>query len=285
MNARPPDPVRYAEPKGIALIGALIEAKRFVFSAADARNASAKVGLAPGAVETTLRRLADAGWVERLRRGLYATTGELPGLAALHPFAIATAIVQPSAVSHWSALNHHGLTTQVPRVVTCMTTRKVVTPSMRSGAGRRGPGRHRWETAGGLRASYSTVTPAHYFGIEDVWIDQRSRVPITDRERTALETFARPGAFGGIGEGLGLLEEHLAELDLGRLVAYALRYGATSVAKRLGFALERAGAPVEALEPLRALPATGVRLLDPASPARGRSVRRWGIQDNLTPNR
>ena len=53
--------------------------------------------------------------------------------------------------------------------------------------------------------------------------------------------------------------------------------------KRLGFALERAGAPVDALEPLRAFPATGIRLLDPASPARGSSDRRWGIQDNLTP--
>jgi predicted transcriptional regulator of viral defense system len=283
MNATSPIPVHYAEPKGIALIGALTDAGRFVFSTADAQETSARVGLAPGAVETTLRRLADAGWVERLRRGLYATTGELPNRAALHPFAIATAIVQPSAVSHWSALNYHGLTTQVPRVVTCMTTRKVVTPSMRSGFSRKGQGRHRWETAGGFRASYSTVTPAHYFGFEDVWVDQRSRVPITDRERSVLETFSHPGSFGGIGEGLGILEEHLAELDLARLVKHALRYGATSVVKRLGFALERAGAPVEALEPLRTFPVTGIRLLDPASPARGSSDRRWGIQDNLTP--
>ena len=285
MTPASPTRVRYAEPKGIALIGALTEAGQFVFSAAAAQEASAKVGLAPGAVETTLRRLADAGWVERLRRGLYATTGELPGNAALHPFAIATAIVQPSAVSHWSALNHHGLTTQVPRVVTCMTTRKVVTPSMRSGLSRRGQGRHRWETAGGLRASYTTVTPSRYFGIEELWVDQRSRVPITDRERTVLETFAHPAAFGGIGEGLGILEEHLAELDFARLVAHSLRYGATSVVKRIGFALERAGASAEALEPLRSLPATGVRLLDPAGWARGRCDRRWGIQDNLTPRR
>lgn len=281
MRSASPSPVRYAEPKGIALIGALTEAGQFVFSTADALEASSRVGLAPGAVETTLRRLADAGWVERLRRGLYATTGELPGNGALHPFAIATALVKPSAVSHASALNHHGLTTQVPRVVTCMTTRKVVTPSMRQGPSRRG--RHLWETAGGLRATYSTVTSAHYFGIEEIWVDQRSRVPITDRERTLLETFAHPAAFGGIGEGLGILEEHLDDLDLGRLVAHALRYGATSVAKRLGFALEQAGAPADALEPLRTLTATGVRLLDPGGPARGRCDSRWGIQDNLTP--
>ena len=103
MPAPSSTPARYAEPKGIALIGALTQAGRYIFSAAEAQAACGKVGLAPGAVETTLRRLADAGWVERLRRGLYATTGELPGISALHPFAIATAIVQPSAVSHWPA--------------------------------------------------------------------------------------------------------------------------------------------------------------------------------------
>lgn len=279
------DPARYAEPRGIALLGALTEGGHFVFSAAEARAASARVGLAPGAVETTLRRLVDAGWVERLRRGLYATTGELPGHVALHPFAVATALVRPSAISHWSALSHHGLTTQVPRVVTCMTPQKVVTPSMRGGKASGAQGRHRWETAGGLRVAYTTVTTARYFGIEEVWVDDRSRVPITDRERTVLEAFAHPAAFGGIGEALGVVEDHAGELDIPRLVAHAQRYGAASVARRLGLVLERIGIPPGALEPLRTLRATGVSLLDPAGPTRGRVDARWTVQDNLTPRR
>ena len=280
-----PPPSRYAETKGIALVGALTAAGRFVFSSADALEISGTVGLAPGAVETTLLRLAEAGWIERLRRGLYATTGALPGGIALHPFAVATALVQPSAISHWSALSHHGLTTQVPRVVTCMTTRKVVTPSMRGRLPRHDQGRHRWETAAGLGVTYTTVTPARYFGIEDVWVDERFRVPITDRERTVLETFAHPAAFGGIGEAFGIVEEHAGDLDLPRLVRHAQRYGAASVARRLGVALERAGTPPEALELLRTVPAAGVSLLDPSGPSRGRIDARWEVQDNLTPRR
>ena len=37
---------------------------------------------------------------------------------------------------------------------------------------------------------------------------------------------------GGLAEGLGILEEHLDELDIKRLVAHAKRYGKASVAKR-----------------------------------------------------
>jgi predicted transcriptional regulator of viral defense system len=271
----------YARPRGIALLDSLVQDGRFVFSIEDAKARAPRVSLAPGAVDATLRRLANAGWVERLRRGLYATTGELPGVGSLHPFALATALVSPSAVSHWSALSFHGLTTQVPRLVTCMTPRKVVTPSMRRPSGRPASEHHAWETAGGLRVEYTTVSPARYFGTEEVWVDQRSRVSITDRERTVLETFAHPASFGGIGEGLAILEEHVERLDLGRLVAHALRYGAVSVAKRLGFSLSRAGVPVEVLQPLRSLPVRGVRPLDPGRPAVGKCDGTWGIQDNL----
>ena len=134
----------------------------------------------------------------------------------------------------------------MPRVVTCMTTRKVVTPSMRGRLPRHDQGRHRWETAAGLGVTYTTVTPARYFGV---------------------------------------VEEHAGDLDLARLVRHAQRYGAASVARRLGIALERAGVPPEALEPLRTVPAAGVSLLDPAGPSRGRIDARWAVQDNLTPRR
>lgn len=276
-------PARYATERGIALLEALAADGRFVFTTNEAKEVAARVALAPGAVDGTLRRLTNAGWIERLRRGLYATTGELPGLGTLHPFALATVLVQPSAVSHWSALSFHGLTTQVPRIVTCMTTRRVVMPSMRRPRSPATSDRHRWDTLGGLRATYTIVTPAHFFGIEEIWVDQRSRVPITDRERTVLETLAHPVAFGGIGEGLAILEEHRGTLDLARLVEHALRYGASSVAKRLGFSLARLGVSSDILAPLRTLPMTGVRRLDPSRPPVGRCDATWGIQDNLTP--
>jgi predicted transcriptional regulator of viral defense system len=96
-----------------------------------------------------------------------------------------------------------------------------------------------------------------------------------------LDTFTSPGFFGSIGEGLGILEEHLSQLDLQRLVAYALRYGQDAAIKRLGYALEQLGTDPETIRPLRDAPVRGYRLLDPQGPDRGPHIAAWRLRDNL----
>ena len=120
-----------------------------------------------------------------------------------------------------------------------------------------------------------------FFGIEEVWVDERFKVPIYDRERALLDCFALPRQFGSLSEGLGILEEHAGDLDVGKLVSYALRYGKASVAKRVGWALERAGAPRRATALLAEYPMEGVRVLDPTRPREGNYDGRWMIVDNL----
>jgi predicted transcriptional regulator of viral defense system len=64
-------------------------------------------------------------------------------------------------------------------------------------------------------------------------------------------------------------------------VSHAQRYGKASVAKRVGYALEMAGADAEAFAPLRELAVKGYRLLDPTRPPRGATIDRWQLRDNL----
>lgn len=270
----------YGRAKGIKLVEALVDGGRFVFTTAEAQVEGQRLGLSPGSILVTLTTLAKAGWILRLRRGLYATTGTLPGGLELPAFAIATALVTPSAISHWSALSHHHLTDQIPRTVTAMTPRRVVLPTMRHGA--RTGARHTW-TVGTTTVEYVTVNPRRFFGTEEVWLDDRFKAPITDRERTVLELFVSPRHFGGLGEALGVLEEHRASLDLPKLVRYGVAIGVASVAKRLGYSLERAGVDAAVLEPLRAVPSQSVCVLDPTRPKTGRRVAAWSLVDNLTP--
>jgi len=54
-------------------------------------------------------------------------------------FALGMALVEPSAVGGWAALNHHGLTEQIPRVITLTTPKRIVTPAMRGSSGARAP--------------------------------------------------------------------------------------------------------------------------------------------------
>ena len=167
----------------------------------------------------------------------------------------------------------------MPRLVTAFTPKKVVTPSMRSGD-HNGSERHAWKIDG-VAYEYVSVKKDYFFGIEQVWVDENSRVPIADRERTVLETFISPRRFGGIGVALGLIESHARQLQLDRLVEYTLRYGKISVAKRLGWALERANVDESLLAPLQSMPATRYYALDPAQPSRGPCDKQWMIQDNL----
>jgi predicted transcriptional regulator of viral defense system len=276
---------RYLESEGVRLLEKLAHEGRYVFTTTEARAVSGEIGIAESYVEDLLPRLAASGWIMRLRRGLYAGTGRLPAPgghpAGVHPFVVATRLVQPSAVSHWSAMQHHGLTEQLPSSVTATTPAKVVTPSMRAGGKRQPHEKHAWEV-GGHRFEYKTVKPEHFFGIEEVWIDRTFRVPITDRERTIFDGFVSPRSFGGMDEVLGILEEHLHELDLPKLVGYARRYGKGSVAKRLGWALEQLEVSEEVSAPLLELPISGYRVLDPTRTNQGKCDSRWMIIDNLT---
>jgi len=271
--------IDYGNTKGLSLLQELANQGLFVFTVEDAKTLASRIGLSDNYLSQVLSHLSQAGWIIRLRRGLYAGTGSLPGGVQVHPFAVATRLVEPSAISHWSAMSYHGLTDQIPHIVTAFTPQKVVTPTMRRSNAKIGR-KHSWDIWG-ARYEYVTVILDHFFGIEDVWVDERFRIPITDKERTILETFVSPRLFGGIGEALATLEEHIHELDLEKLVGYAKRYGKASAIKRLGWALERLEAPPEFVDRLKEIPIKGFRLLEPTRPRRGSYDKRWMIQNNL----
>lgn len=274
----------YGGAQGLTLLEGLDERGKLVFTAADSLEVGATHSLGAKQVYHVLLRLEAAGWIRRIRRGLYAVTGKLPGSSAPHDYAIATALYTPSALSHRTALHLHGLSEQVPHVIVCTTTARVVTPSMRSGQ----PGRRRrastWEIDG-LEIQYVSVRPARFFGIEEIWVDERTRVSVTDRERTVLDLVADPTRSGGLGEVLAVLEDHHTDLDLKKLVSYAVRLGVVVVAKRLGWALEALGVEGAVLAPLLALPVKGLQALDPQRARRGPVIRRWRLLDNLAVGR
>ena len=259
---------------------ALTEEGLTIFSTAQARKIAENISVPTGYVSNLLMIMERNGWIKRLRRGFYARSGAAAGDIPVHPFAVATKLVTPSAISHWSALHHHGFTEQIPRVVTAFTFKKVVTPSMRSNFQDTHSGRHAW-VIDGIRYEFVTVKEKYYFGIEEIWIDEHSRIPITDKERTVLETFISTRMFGGVSEALGIIERHLNAININKFVDYTCRYGTIAIAKRIGWALENAGVEPSLLKPLREIPASGYHALDPTLPHRGSCDSRWMIQNNL----
>jgi predicted transcriptional regulator of viral defense system len=260
--------------KGMALLRSLADGGKNVFTVEQARRAADDVGIGTSYLIHLLGRLAREGWIERIKKGTYVITA---GLAPeVHGFAIGMALVDPCAVSGWAALNHHGLTDQVPRLVTLSTPKRAVTPAMR-GVARTAPSV--WEV-GERRFEIECIVEAHFFGHEEIWLGE-SRVRIFDRERALLDCFALPRRFGGISVGLSIVERHRDVLDVGRLVSHARRYAKASVAKRVGYALEMARVGGDVVEPLLEVPIRGYRPLDPTGPRRGVPIRRWHVRDNL----
>lgn len=274
MDTQKPD-----ESQGTRLLRQLFLRGNRIFNMQDVTAAATQEKIPHNQLKKILSNLAKHKRVIRLRRGLYVSVVWLSEQTNTHPFVISAYLIQPSAISHWSALQHHGLTEQIPQIITASTPTKVVTPSMREK--QKQHTKHIWEIDG-LRYEYINVQQKHFFGTEKIWLDEYFQISITDKERTLLDLFIYSKMFGGIGEALGILENSLATIDTQKLINYAIQYDKKSLAKRLGWALEYFGVSGKKIEPLLKVPINYYCRLDPSAPAIGPCDKRWMIQNNLT---
>jgi predicted transcriptional regulator of viral defense system len=272
-------PTTYGSSAGMRLLAQLPETG--VFRTEDAVQAGASLDLSEAHVRKLLHELATGDWVARLQQGLYAPVDRKTAAPRAHPFTIGTSLVRLAAVSHWSALAHWELTDQIPQVVT------VSSPTLTADRSRRRRTRSTesedlW-TVAGQRYRVVFVRPQQYFGTTDVWVDQGERVAIFDAERTFLDTLHHFHVFGSLTPALEILEQHVGDLDLDRLVDHAARLGLGPVTRRLGWSLEHVGAPEAVLARLATHLSTSARAvrLDPTRPGRGEHSTKWGVVENL----
>ena len=261
---------------GVEMIRRIAAEGERIFTTDRAREVGARVGLTDAYLLEALYHLRRNGWIVPVRRGLYALSSSLPGVSAAHEYEVAMALVDPAAISHWSAMSHHGLTDQAPRKVYVLTTISTSIPRqhrVRTNQGREG------YLFGDILYQFVQVKPDRFFGTERVWIDD-ARVTITDPERTLLDGLSRPWHCGDFAEVFHAFQIHGDELDLSKIIAYALRIDAVTV-KRLGWILEQLGVESGRLQPLAELAVKGYRKLDPSGPPEGVRNARWMIQENL----
>jgi predicted transcriptional regulator of viral defense system len=231
------------------------------------------LGLSPRATTVRLSRLAQAGWLRRVRRGLYlvlplearselATTVE-------DPWILAEELFTPCYVGGWSAAEHWGLTEQIFRSVFVVTA---------------GPVRRRSVTFAGVEFRVVRTSARRVKAAGAVWRGAE-RVAASDRERTLADGLSSPEWVGGVRHLAGMLATYRASRDwnpaaLLRAVR-ALRRG--SAMKRLGYLAEVLW-PADIEIPKAALQArsAGLVKLDPAIRSVGRISNRWGLRVNAS---
>ncbi|HSX13500.1 MAG TPA: type IV toxin-antitoxin system AbiEi family antitoxin domain-containing protein [Chlamydiales bacterium] len=245
---------------GLNLLRYLAEQGLKIFSIKQAQAAASEVGMNPAYVSESLHNLTKGGWVARLKRGVYVITAYGP---SPHEFAVAMALVTPSAISHWTAMHYHHVTEQTPNKIFASTPRGTSIPRSLS------------KTI----FHFIQVKKEHYFGIETIWVDDM-KAQITNLEKTLLDGLTSPEYCGDFNEVLHAFKISKDRIRIQVIVEYALKLG-KAVAKRLGFILENLRIEKKHLDPLLKLPMTSYCKLDPSSPVRGSYNSKWKIRKNI----
>ena len=213
-----------------------------------------------------LSRMEEKGFIERIEKGKYLIIplGSEKGKYTLHEFVIASYLVEPYAISYWSALHHYGLTEQIPSTVF------IQTPARKK--------KSRIEIFG-VNYQIVRVKEDKFFGIRKEWIEE-THVSVTDKEKTIIDCLDKPHYAGGIIEVAKALRN--SSLNYNQLKEYAVKLDNFAVIRRLGYLCEKMGVPINL-----PLPRSNKYLpLDPTMPAKGENDPKWRLvinQDAILP--
>lgn len=224
------------------------------------------LGLPASPAAKMLARWAKAGWLSRVRRGLYvpvpleSRTADVP---LEDPWIIAAQIYGPCYIGGWSAAEYWDLTEQIFRTVVVVTIQNP---------------RDRKPTIKQTDFLLRSVQEKFLFGLKQVWRGQ-VKVDVSDPTRTILDMLSDPLLGGGIRSTADMFKNYLKseKKDLGLLIEYANQLGNGAVFKRLGFLLEKfSPADQEAIVQCRERLTTGNAKLDPAL-ENDKLVTRWRL--------
>jgi len=220
-----------------------------------------------------LSRLAKAGWIARVRRGLYLVPRKLPLGGKWSPdeiLALNTVMQDVSGryqICGPNTFNRYGFDEQVPARVYAYNNRI---------SGER--------SIGSVRLTLIKVADARLGGTEEVKTSEGLVAVYASRARALVDAVYDWARFNSLPRGYGWIRR---ELDKKRvtpteLTDMTLRYGDVGTVRRMGMLLEREDVDARLLRKLeKKLPrSTGLIPWIPTSPKRGSINRRWGVVVN-----
>lgn len=220
-----------------------------------------------------LSRLAKAGWIVRVRRGLYLVPRTLPLGGKWSPdeiLALNTLMQDVDGryqICGPNAFNRYGFDEQVPARLYAYNNRV---------SGER--------SIGVMRLTLIKVADDRLGGAEEATTREGSVAVYASRARTLVDAVYDWARFNSLPRGYGWIRRDLGakRVTPAELVDTTLRYGDIGTMRRVGVLLEREGVDERLLRKLKKkLPqSTGLIPWIPTSPKRGRINRRWGVVVN-----
>jgi predicted transcriptional regulator of viral defense system len=263
-------PSKTLGPRSALLVTALHEQGRPIFTLADAQGIT---GLKDTSARTLVHKLVGRGVATRLRPGVFQLVPPELGRESEYlgnPYVVARELMagKPYYLSHASAMDIHNMVTQ-PQLVVCVTSPKAM----------------RGRSVLGTEFRFIRCKPEHFFGATDHWVNKQEKVSVSDLERTVLDGLRQPEYCGGVTEVAKGLWIRRADMNVSRLVEYALRLNVGAVMRRLGFLLELYGIGTASdRERLREHVTGTYSPLDPVMPPQGKYTGRWHLRLNVDPD-
>jgi len=168
-------------------------------------------------------------------------------------------------VGFYSALDIHGLITQ-PSMVEYVVISKQMKP--------------KHKTIKNVKFEFINFNEKHFFGYEDFWINDFTKVHCSDLEKTIVDCLFQPKYASGITEIVKAIYKVRDKLDQDKMLKYLERFDSQSVLKRLGYILYN----LDILLVLRKYIESNITKvyapLDPSLPNEGKYNSQWRILDN-----
>lgn len=169
-------------------------------------------------------------------------------------------------IGYYSALELHGLITQ-PALIEQVVVDKQMRPGERNICG--------------VAFNFIYHNHKHFFGFENIWIDDFNKVQCSDLEKTIIDSLYKTNYAGGIVEISKAIYKVKDELNIEKLEKYCISFGEQSVIKRLGFLLDEI-IGFKNTEIFSSLVITNkIILLDYSLPSNGEINRKWKIEINM----
>lgn len=270
MATKDKKPTKTLGPRSAGLVASLHEGGHAIFSLADAQTLT---GLKETSARTLVHKLVGRGVATRLRPGMFQLVPAELGRESEYlgnPYVVARELLRgkPYYLSHASAMDIHDMVTQPQFVISVTSPRPMRSRSIL-----------------GTEFRFVRCKPEHFFGTTDYWVSKQEKVTVSDLERTVLDGLRQPEYCGGVTEVAKGLWIRRADVNVARLVEYALRLDVGAVTRRLGFLLETYDLGTESDRERLHQHVTGTYSpLDPLMPPQGKYIGRWHLRLNVDPD-
>lgn len=177
------------------------------------------------------KRLEKKGFIIEIEKGKYLVLGFQKEKVLSESFFIGTKILTPSYVSFWNALNYYGFTEQVPKTIFIASTKR--------------KGDIVFEN---IHYKYIKISSRKFFGYCVEKSGDLSYL-IAEPEKALIDSLDEPRYAGGMEEVIKCLYNSRTEIQIDKLIEYAIILGSKSLISRLGYILDKFGINMGKLKP------------------------------------